>query len=383
MTESARVFVRGLGFRPRRGLRLADPISVAKDADHGVRVMSVLSTEMGTEIAFEFRDSELEAQCFAAPSDQRWTSGSVRLRERSGALLQELPPGRGQRVSVGSHEFGFLRRELAFEPMHDGVRSIELELRGQLGEWNVPLDLVPIGQTDVAPATPIDAKQERKGVSVRLGAVALTDDAMYLEVDATATSPQGSVVGIGAWMSGSADHRFVVLDEEGRRFEEVVPTMGRRMRQDPGRAIAAFVRPLEDSARLTLVVPRVVVKELAASLELPLPVFAPTDLALGPYPVTIRWADVVDDVRTAPGETTTRGVQVRFKSGEWRNGRRVLWPGSLLVDGAGTWNYGFDHADPQGLSINIRLRDGDSAKTVTLLEPLVEVLGPWEIQWRG
>lgn len=91
---------------------------------------------------------------------------------------------------------------------------------------------------------------------------------------------------------------------------------------------------------------------------------------------------MVDDLRPAPGEPLTRGVEVRFKTGAWQNDRQVLRPGAILADGARCWNFGFDHANPEALRLNVPLRDGVTAKTITFLDPVVRVRGPWEIPWR-
>lgn len=384
MTEQS-VFVPGLGFRSNRGLRLAEPATVSKDEGHALRIMSLLSTERGTEVAFELRDSDLQAACFSAPTDPRWTMGAeVRLRDATGAIVAELPPGRGQRFSVGQHEFGFLGRQVVFEPLPSDMRRVTVELRGGLGEWDVPVDLVPIDQSGVVPALQLTAEEERSGITVRARAVATTGTGTYLDIEAAASSPGGSVIGIRGWMRrGGDEERFALVDGRGRRFEEAFTRdVPRGSLREGGRRLVAFPPLPSDATELTLAVPAVIVTEVEGSLEIPLPVYAPTDASFGPYPLTIRWADVVDQLRTAPGEPPTRGIEVQFMSGEWRNERTLLWPGRILVDSVRNWNFGFDRADPAATHLNIRLREGESAKTVTFLEPVVKVRGPWEIRFR-
>jgi hypothetical protein len=381
--SDATVFVPGLGFRPSRGLRLAEPVTVWKDEQHALRVMSMLSTEKGTELTFELRDPEREAECSVAVTDPRWSAGTVRLRGIDDPAIADLPPGRGLRFSFGQHAFGSFRRELAFEALPPNTRNVSVELRGGLGEWDVPLELHQIEESGVLPVTDVGVGQERHGIAVRIRGVAVTDTATHLDVEGVAASPTRLVVGIGAWIVRHDDERLVLIDERGNRFDEVADAS--LPRADPGqggRTIATFPPIPADSKELTLLVQKVLVRESGARLEIALPVHAPMELTFGSDPVTIRWAEIVDDLRPAPGEPPTRGIEVQFKSRESHDGRRVLWPIRLLVDGEPTWNYGFNHADPEALRLNVPLRAGESAKSVTFLDPVVEVRGPWEIQWR-
>lgn len=378
------MFVPGLGFRPNRGVRLAEPVTVTKDEDRALRVMSFLSTENGTELTFELRDVELEAQCAAAVTDPRWTTGTeVRLRDGSGAAIAELPPGRGQRFSFGQQAFGTFRRELAFEPLRPDMHRVSVELRGGLGEWDIPLDLLPIDETDVLPVTAVDAEQERDGITVRVRGVAARDTATYLDVEAVAAFPARSILGIGAWIGRHGDGRLTLIDKRGQRFDEVVDANLPRPKPGQGaHTIAAFPPIPAGPTELTLVVQKIVAQESEGALEIMLPVHAPTEVTFGTYPMTIRWADVVDDLRPAPGEPLARGVEVQLKESDSHEGRRVLRPGGILIDGARNWNFGFNYADPKALGLNIRLRAGESAKTVTFLDPVVEVHGPWEVRWQ-
>src|SRR5213593_4057382 len=154
-------------------------------------------------------------------------------------------------------------------------------------------------------------------------------------------------------------HRHLPRRRSGRRISRAI---------DPGD------RRVDGSS--TLVVQKIVAQESEGALEIMLPVHAPTEVTFGTYPMTIRWADVVDDLRPAPGEPLARGVEVQLKESDSHEGRRVLRPGGILIDGARNWNFGFNYADPKALGLNIRLRAGESAKTVTFLDPVVEVHGP-------
>lgn len=385
MTDDPSVFVPGLGFRSSRGgLRLPEPVTITRDNDCALRIMGLSSTERGTELTFELRDKELEAQCSVAVTDPRWTSGvEVRLRDGNGAVIAALPPGAGQRLSFGQHRFGPFRRELVFERLNPDVRGLSVELRGELGDWDAALHLVPLAESGVIPVVPIGAEQERDATTVRVRGVATTPTATYLDIETTAAPPVRSILGIGAWMVRHGDERLTLVDEHGQRFEDVYDEdLPRPNPHDSRRTIATFPPLSSESRELTLVVPAVIVEESDSSLEVPLPVFAPTDAMFGRYPMTVRWADIVEDLRQAPGEAPARGVEVQLKLGSSNDERRVLRPSRINVDGVRNWSYGLDYANPDGPVLKVRLPAGGSAKTVTLLDPVVEVRGPWEVRWR-
>ena len=378
------VFVPGLGFRSNRGLRLPESVTEAKGEGRALRVMSLVSTDSGTELAFELHDREREQEAAASVTDPRWNQGTtVRLRDASGAAIAELPPGRGQRFSFGQHTFGEFRRELVFEPLGSDVRRVSVEIRGGLGEWDVPLRLLPIAETAVIAVARVGAAQERDGITVRIRGFAQTETATYLDIEAVSVSPTESILGIRAWMGRSGEERLALVDQRGQRIEEVSdPSLPRPNPRDGTHTVATFPPIPADSTDLTLVVPRVNVHESEGRMDLKLPVYTPTDVIFGPYPMVIRWADFVDDLRGAPGAAPSRGVAVQLQHRDTDNGRRVLQPRRVEVDGARQWNVGFDYADSKTISMSIHLRAGESPKTITFLEPEVEVRGPWEIRWR-
>jgi hypothetical protein len=174
---------------------------------------------------------------------------------------------------------------------------------------------------------------------------------------------------------------LTIVDDRGNRFEEVFSGSIAHRNQRGGRSVAAFPPLREDASSLTLVVSTVLVQEVEGSLDVAIPVHVPTELSFGPYPLTIRWADIVGDLRVVPGQPPSRGIDIQLKRERWHENRHVLRPGKLLIDGARTWNFGLNHADASAIHVTISLRDQESAKTITLLEPVVEVRGPWEIEF--
>jgi hypothetical protein len=176
---------------------------------------------------------------------------------------------------------------------------VTLEVRGELGDWDVPLELVPISRGAVVPATPIDAAEERNGVTLRVVALAQMDDRTVVDVRAIAT-PSAQAIEIGGWLMNQGRDSFALIDGDGHRTEEIFMRDRMEMRRISGTTVVAF--PRTDSRTLTLVVPAVVVQESEGELEFDLPIFAPVDLMFGRHPVRIRYAAAVARRRAQAGD---------------------------------------------------------------------------------
>ena len=353
---------------------LERPVTVTKDDERGLMVLRLAATDAGTELAFEVRDPRLEEACATGRVDYRERLGEVRLRDGAGAQVPHLPgPGNGS--SFGSHRFGTFGRRAVFAPIT--TDAVTLEVRGELGDWDVPLELVPIANGAVVPATPIDAADERNGVTLRVVAIAQMEDRTVVDVRATAT-PSAKSIEIGEWPIGQSREAFALIDHDGSRMEELSMRDRMQMKRS-GTTVVAF--PRTDSRALTLVVAAVVVQESEGTLELELPILAPTDLFFGPHPVRIRYASAVDALPTMPGEAARPGIEVQFGPARWHDERRVLFPGPVLVDGVYAGHGTTGHAEPGGVTVGIPLADPTSARKVTMREPVVAVRGPWEVRF--
>ena len=386
MAPDASVFVRGVGFRASRdGLGLAEPVTVMKEADNALRVMFLVSSaERGTELAFEMDDPARDAAARAGYADYEWHRRmQVQLRDISGAPVARSSKVRGDSFSMGQHEFGFLRQEVVFDRLSPDTRRVTLEIRGNLGEWDIPLSLVPLAETGIAAKMPEAAEETRDGITVRVRGVVATEVETVLDVEAVAGPPARSILAIGAWPTRyQARHLLALIDGHGHRLDEITPAQRPHNWRQGNRTVVTFPPLPSDSTDFTLLVPAVQVAESEGSVDVTLPIYAPTEMRFGRSLMTIRWADVVEDMRSAPGQETTRGVEVQFRPTSSDEPRRVLRPGRVLVDGAATSSFGFDYADSQGPVMKVRLPAAGMAKTLTLLDPVVEVRGPWEIPWR-
>jgi hypothetical protein len=378
------VYVRGLGFRPGEGgLALAEPVTVTRDSEHALRVVRLVSTaQNGTELAFEMVDGPRERAARSGSADYQWhTRGVVELLGEEERRVSRVD-GPGNVYSIGGYEFGTFRQDLRFERLSPNARRVTFTLRGELGDWELPLDLVSLSERAVVAETLSHAEQERHGITVRVRAIATTPTETVLDIEASAAAPVKRVVGIGAWPTRYEPGALLALaDQHGRRLEEVTSDHWPRNIHDGAHTVATFPRLPADARELTLVVPRVIVEE-AGRLDFDLPVYAPTEARFGSCSITIRWADVVDDLQPAPGSPPTRGVLVQVRPGPRDEARRALRPSTMIVD-AIQRSCGFGVSpDPDGWAFNVPLPEGGSAKTVTLHDPVVQVRGPWEITWR-
>jgi hypothetical protein len=235
----------------------------------------------------------------------------MRLRDATGATVARSPQGH-ERFSMGQHGFGFIRAEATFASLPTEIRGVTLELRGEWGDWDAPLDLVLVSEAPVSVAVPIRAEQERDGITVRVFAMATTDAWSVVDIVVTATPPARAVSDARAWADCQHGYGFTLDDEHGHRFDEVwASELPPPYARDGGRTIAAFPRLPPDSGELMLSVPRVI-EQSVGSLEIELPVPVTRAASLGPHPVRIRWAGLVDDARTAPGEQPEKGSSCRW-----------------------------------------------------------------------
>lgn len=217
--------------------------------------MALASTEYGTEIAFEIRDPERQAACLGQKNKMAWRESEVRLVAGDRALVPI--PGPGTRNSIGQHEFGFFGKRVVFDPLPPAPTSVRLEVGGELGAWNVPMDLVSLVETDAVVARPIDAEQERNGVTVRVIAVAMTPAALVIDIEADA-GRTARAIDFGSWPPKGRSE-FALIDGAGRRFEEISLRDRMGTRQLSGRTAVFF--PPVDSRAVTISVPAVVFQE--------------------------------------------------------------------------------------------------------------------------
>ena len=112
MTQT--VYVPGVGFRSANALRMAER-TIARQGERAMAVMSLVSSEAGTEVSFEIKDDRLEDDCLSGKLEHRalWEL-DVRLRDDDGNRYARVP-GQRDGIGLGQHEFGFFKHGLAAE----------------------------------------------------------------------------------------------------------------------------------------------------------------------------------------------------------------------------------------------------------------------------
>lgn len=385
---SETVFIPHVGFRSRSGLRSAKETLVER-GDRALKVTDLVSTGLGTEVAIEIRDPEREAECVAPRPESRPSTGgslaalfgTLRLMGADGHEYAPAPAGGG--FSMGQHRFGFFGRQLVFERLTPDARRVDLEVRGPLGDWDVPIELAPIADTDALPVHEPAANAERNGIVVRISGVATTPDETILGLQATAVAPNVSIRGFGTVFNRFRDAPLLLVGDDGERHQEIPSgTLPHQRFDESGGTLAAFPRVATDS-EVTLVVAAMIVREPGPTITLDLPVEEPRVAMIGPYPVRISSARVGIEPHRPPAPTAERpAVVLGLAPGEWIGDRRALQPSRFLVDDVVRlhgWGRG---TDPEFATYHVPFPEDTRPKTLTLADPIVQIPGPWEIRFR-
>ena len=379
MTQN--VYVPGVGFRSANALRMPER-TIVRQGERALAVMSLVSSDVGTELGFEIKDDRLEDACIVGKLEHRALLNiDVRLHDEAGRSYARSAGG--DSFGFGQHEFGAFSRRCAFESLGPGVRRVLLEIDGAFGPWAVPIEVRPITDTGVALERTVDRAATRHGVAVRLVGIALTDKESVVELEATWTPPIAAIHGIGAMMQRQGDDRLVLIDGHGRRYvEELAHETVQRPRDSSARTTAKFPPLPTDANELTLVVPSVVVEESDATLEFALPMTEAREVRFGPYRMRLGPASVADDLLEPPGQPPCYGLRFVLGPIGWHNDRRALRPMRISLDGVEHKEYGWGwHPDPDMRNFTVTLKPGGSPRTVTLARPMVSIRGPWEIRF--
>lgn len=370
------VFVRGLGFRSARGVAQPTRTVVERDG-RALGVTRLVSSDAGTEVQFEVRDPALEAACIGGTFDiHSLRTITAELRDASGREFArtEFPNSSG----FGQHEFGTFSRTIGFAPLPADERRVVLAVHGPLGEWKVPIDLVPLASTEVIRTQELDASVTARGVTVRVIGAAFGASETVIEY---AIEAPGQIVrGVGAEMQRLGEDRLVLFDALGNRYEE---TMSRDTIQRPGsepaRGYALFPALPPAQTALRLLVPSVVVEDPDATLDFDLPVLTRRDLSFGPYPVQLHPMGMVDDLLAPPGYPPGHGLRGAIAPAAWHEDRRFVRAQKIVLDGVTKWLGRGWHPEPDTVNFDVPLDRGITPKHAQLTNAIVRIRGPWEI----
>ncbi len=353
---------------------------VVRDGDRAFAIVTLVSTALGTELAFEVKDDRREDACIAGTFDHEALNGlDVSLRDEQGHSYAKSTTLHGS-LGIGQHEFGFFHRSVGFEPLHPDARRLELIVGGALGDWTVPVEVAPIAETGVVSKRPLDVAVTREGITVRLVGIALGETETVLELNATSTRPV-ALRGFGAVIQRDGNDRLVLVERGNRYEEELSRETMTRPTDDPGRCAAKFPALPAGATELTLTIPAVVVEEEDATLDVTPPVTAPRDVLFGRYPMVLASAVFADDLLAPPGHPPGKGLRVALGAKDLESPRRVVGVSAIAVDGKERrWGWGRGwHPDPGFTNYTVDLDAGASPVKVTLLRPIVRIAGPWEI----
>ena len=366
-----RVFLPGIGFR-QRGVRLVEPVR-SEAAGRTLRLRDLIASADGTELVYDITYGD--------------EGGDTRAREsiviRHGAHEYDLGSGT---VAIWSED-GAWRRAIRSEaklPATAGRVEVEVSISG-LGVWNVAGELAVFGQG--TESRDLDASETRDGITVHLHAFSLSKEVTAVEVSASTSAEGAFVEGIGAYSTTRMGPTALTLRDQALRVYREQPHDPRLDDALPqGRHFAVF-EPLPDDAReLALEIPYVCVQECNEEITFEVPVSTPTTLAYGRYRARV--------IRTyaAPGSTDAAsmpyrepGLGVDIDLGGWQDGRRLLAPRLVFVDGANRglrYTNRFDATAPEPVQqFEIPMEGAHSAARVRLLGALVQVHGPWVIRF--
>lgn len=371
----------GLGFRPANGVAQRER-TVIERGGQALAVMRFVSTDAGTEISVELRDKVLEDACARGAFDIHEISRSTaELRDASGReyARRQQPNSMG----YGQHEFGVFSRTIGFDPVVPDAREVVLTLHGALGEWDVPIRVVPLAETDVYARHELDASATRDGITVRVVGLALT--AAHTVVDFEASAPHLRVRGVGAELQRGKADLLTLVDARGHRYVE---EMSRETVVHPGspddlaRGYALFPAVPPEVDTLTFEVPHVVIEDPAATLEFDLPLAAPLTTRIGPYPVEVRSVDLVDNLLAPPGEPAGHGLRMAIGPSGTDDGPRFVRARKLVVDGMEHqlgWGW---HPEPGMVNVDVHLPRDATPRHLKLMDAVVRLRGPWEVSFQ-
>lgn len=368
----ARVFHASIGFR-QPGVRLVEP--VRSDAEgRTLTLLDLIASPDGTDLAYEVTYAD--------------EGGDARAREwiviRHGAREYELGGGP---VAIWSKD-GVWRREIRSTrqvPATAGRVEVEVAVSG-LGEWRVVGQLAAYGQD--TESRDLDEADTHDGITVRLHGLSLSKEVAAIEMSASTSAEGVFVEGIGAYSTTRMGPTALTLRDQALRVYREQPHDPRLDDALPqGRQFALFEAIPEDAREFALEIPYVYVQECNEQITFDVPVTAPATIAYGRHRARVLRTYI------APGTTDAAslpyrepGLGVDIDLGGWQDGRRILAPRLVYVDGANRgrrYTNRFDARAPEPVQqFEIPMEGAHNAARVKLVGALVQVHGPWEIRFR-
>lgn len=385
--------VPGLGLRAADtpGLTAVAPVIAARDG-LTLTVLALRSADGRTQVRLQIAGVPFTRPGEASPV------GALRLTLRD-AAGRDYPASGGAPASQGIVPQGpatpgappatlTLGVEQPFAPLDPAVRAVEVRVDAPppVGTWVVRVPVAPDAAGGLAVAGPGGAGVTIGGITLRVAGVAADEHGLAVQV---AAQPGGGARAVRALGEvGHPARRLTLRDERGRELVETPPTFSA-----PGADAAGILTddmlfpPLAPGSRATtLTVPTVIVAETGETAPLRIPLAGarsgdviPLDatLAVGPYPVHVTGAEIVD-------RAGTRTLLLHLELGGGPPGRRLLGFAGATLDGQTTSPNATEYARPgasvqaDAIGVPLPVGIGDTA-TITLRDPLVAVDGPWQL----
>jgi hypothetical protein len=377
------IYLAGVGFR-EPGVRLETPVSLERDGRR-LTVRKLVATADGTDLvyAFSLLDEEMK-------SPDRMGRPGERVVVRDGPNEYGSDPKAFGESSVHGSKEGLptweVERRLRLVPIPLELRRVELLLSGgKIGDWSIPIDLVPFGIEEPSSGRlTVDASDVHEGVTIAVKGIDVTAESTALSLDVAIDRPVMRPLSIGG-LSGMREGvtAFTLRDDKGRVYHERARP-GEGTPDPSGRTDVALFEPLPADAReLELEVPFVYVDDEAGQVEIDVPVREPVAASLDRYAIRILSTGEAD--RTNPWNHGP-ALGIALDLGGWQGDRRVLKPLGIQVDGKAcgmSYGRGMSAVAPEPLDyIETRLEKPLEAKHVTLTGTTVQVRGPWRVRFR-
>ena len=364
----------GIGFR-RAGVRLAEPVEL-RHRERTLTVLQLVSTPEATDLIYEV--THLPADSSPPPPG---SMDKVALTDGTA----EYGIGGGMQLSVRQ---GKLVRGFTMVPLPAGLRGIELKVSGaSIGEWSVPLELVPFPSDATERYVSVGASDTRHGITVTVRGIVAGREMTALDLMVLAERPTVRVDGLGG-LGGMRDAStaLTLRDQHGRTYAEHFRQDARDQLPDPtGIADVAIFDPLSDDGEdLELEVPSIWFDDPDPRLEIDLPVDAPITASLGPYPIRVRASRQIEIAR---GPHRVQAIALDLDLAGEQNEARVLKPWQVMTDGEpGGYSFGgrgIHGPAPEPLDlIEVHLKGTAPPKRVTLVGATVQARGPWRVAFR-
>lgn len=368
-------FLESVGFR-EPGLRLAAPVSVEREGRR-ITVQQLVATPAGTDLVYDF--SEDVGCCVPWGSDlERFEQVTIRAGEMTvgfdhGPMNTSVRPGR-------------IERSLVLRPIPQVLRRVDVLLKSDaLGEWSIPVELVPYPTDTDSVSAEIDASDTRHGVTITARTIVADTERTLIRLESSAEGHLW-VRGLGGLSHGMRDGStvFTMRDQTGRAYRERNRPDARDQFLDRsgGADIAEFGPLADDALELELEVPFVCAVDREARIEFDTPVTTPFDVAFSDIPVRVLGTDRPDASDRRHGGAA---IGVTFDWGGWHGDRRVVMPEMPRVDGQMVglgFGRGILATEPTTLDyVTVATQKPDAPHSVSFQGAVLQLRGPWRIRF--